>query len=463
MMVSFASSAESFQSASNALGTDTQSTGFNATRKPALKGSSGILPAWQKLPREGPQPGGGMLTITDRGMVEALMAAGARDGISDGLRISITRDQEPASPMSVKSTHTENLGLSGNPGPETRRRLELQAKLDKTIAQRNIDIQLSHARVESFKKLRDERFHRLMENLCGAPNDNEITTLANATKSSRFGLSSSTFSRASDVGASAVEVAQHIRWMHEHQEKRRRELFNSWDNQVFQPMASQMFEHMNPPDRQKIQQLTGVKSVSFALPGETFRTHSNVRKDPVRQSLVAAARENSFHQAATALLELPPEFRIAGRPRCMQRSASLPTMSQGGNVNGPLIPAARQREMFHPTLWGQLEHSATLVGSLAQAAEQPFHRALRTGADVFLPDESDGVPAAGTKISRVSGYNDKGVLRGQIGRLGETSEIRTADGGLSCAPGQDHYHFPLAPDSAALEFPLGKRIFPQFH
>jgi len=92
-----------------------------------------------------------------------------------------------------------------------------------------------------------------------------------------------------------------------------------------------------------------------------------------------------------------------------------------------------------------------------------FRSGKRGGAGVFIPDETDGVLAAGTRVSRETGYGDKGILRGSCAYDGECSTHKTSWGCSSGAPGQDHFTFDATTRIVNLEFPLGKRMDLNFH
>lgn len=85
-------------------------------------------------------------------------------------------------------------------------------------------------------------------------------------------------------------------------------------------------------------------------------------------------------------------------------------------------------------------------------------RARRGGCGVHLPDESDGHWVAGTRRSRV-GHRDMGILKGNVGSRGESSEFKTQQGASCGAPAQDHYSYEKSKEVTDMEFPPGKKAW----
>merc|ERR1719263_439633 len=134
-------------------------------------------------------------------------------------------------------------------------------------------------------------------------------------------------------------------------------------------------------------------------------------------------------------------------------------------MDGHVIPGARSRPTLEPSLWSQEHLQGTLFGHFAQIAEQgaEFKRSRRGGTDIHIPDENDGVEAVGKRNTRAFGRNDLGILKGDTAAQGESSTKKTAWGAASGAPTQDHYTYETGTRVTDIEFPLGKRMFPEFH
>jgi len=448
------------------------SAGFNMSnmsqsRSPTKSRSSPTLKAktkWgqvSKLPRDGPASGGGKMAVGDRSIFEAFRteAEAEREAEEEAAILEATRRpsrQGKGKTASRTSTHegsrmdgetvsaTSDTG-GGSPGPkeedaaglpirrvgagdgpEARRRVELMSKWDKAEAIRQNDQKIIRERIEKGKELRAERFNRLLDSV-------------------------------GNHGGLAMEAAENIRHLERHQEERRRELSLHYDENVNMPLATQVFNHLNPADRALHQRLMGSKSVSWQLPTDHFRVVANVDMDPVRRPVIDNARENAFHQAATSLLG-----RSNSSPDIFQRSMQIDRHS---GQPGGVVPRALSRPVLEPMEWTSVKLQGTPYGRFSQICEHGpgFPRTKRGGTDKFLPDESDGIATSGVRTSRLHGYGDKGILKGDLCTSGEAAEYRSWEGASSGAPAQDHYTYEKGDRITDLEFPLGKKIFPEFH
>jgi hypothetical protein len=294
--------------------------------------------------------------------------------------------------------------------PQERKIAEIRSKLDKVEAQRQRDLKDMLEVVEKRHERREDRFNRILENVTGRDN-------------------------------LAYRTAMALRERQAHEDKRRRELHAHWDEQVYEPIAKQAFNHMNPASRQ------GAKSVAFVWPDQKKRIYANVDGDPSRKPVIEMAKENAFHQAAGAVLGM---------------SASAPDLHV---ETGHVVPTARSRPTLEPTRWSQAQLQGTLFGHFAQIAEQgvDFKRSRRGGTNVHIPDESDGVAAVGKRNTRAFGPHDLGILKGNTAAHGEASTHKTEWGAACGAPVQDHYTYEQGSHVTDIEFPLGKKMFPEFH
>lgn len=300
--------------------------------------------------------------------------------------------------------------------PEERKRAEIMSKLSKVEAQRQRDLKDMLEVVEKRHERREDRFKRLVENVTGRDN-------------------------------LAYRTAMALRERQDHEDKRRRELHANWDEQVHQPIALQAYEHMNPPNRAIKQTLHGSKSVGFILPTDKKTLRANVDADPNRKPVIELAKENMFHQAASAVLG---------------QSASMHDLH---NIGGFCAPRARSRPSLEPSLWSQERLQGTLFGHFAQIAEQGanFKRSRRGGTNIHIPPEDDGVEAVGKRSTRAFGKNDLGILKGDTAAQGESSTHKMEWGAASGAPVQDHFTYETGTRVTDIEFPLGKKMFPEFH
>lgn len=411
-----------------------------------------------RLPREGPQEGGGCLRVTNREIFEAnhLDDPGTpgRD-IEAGLPLGLTTNARRPSVAGSKRTHTPNESKSttnarseaghdgqrsgsqiggsqaagsshgddggrahaSRQGPAERKRAEHASKWEKLDAQRDRDRKDIQERLERNRAEREKRTKRLVANM------------------------TSQDSLAARTAVALLEREAHDNW-------RKQELYKDWDAKVFKPIAAQCHEHMNPANRAQQQASSGTKSVNFTLPdaNATRRLRAPVDGCPVRKPLVETARENAFHQAASQVLG---------------HSQSAPDL-RSNVTEGSVVPRARSRPTLEPEIWGHVKLQGTCCGHLAQISEQGanFKKGRRGGGGVHIPDESDGVPAVGKRTSRLNGHGDLGILQGNTASQGESARYKMSHGASCAAPSQDHYAFETGDRVTAMEFPLGKRMFP---
>lgn len=427
-----------------------------------------------RLPREGPQDGGGCLRVTNREIFEANHLddpdTPGRDpaGLPVGLATNARRpsiagstlaggasknglNKRQRTPNESKSTtnarseagHDGQRGAGGSQaggsqaggsshgdegarghgssrqGPAERKRAEHASKWEKLDAQRDRDRKDIQERLDRNRAEREKRTKRLVANM------------------------TSQDSLAARTAVALLEREAHDNW-------RKQELYKDWDAKVFKPIAGQCHEHMNPANRAQQQAMSGTKSVNFTLPdaNATRKLRAPVDVCPVRKPLVETARENAFHQAASQVLG---------------HSQSAPDL--GGNMKeGSVVPRARSRPTLEPEIWGHVKLQGTCCGHLAQISEQGenFRKGRRGGGGIHIPDESDGISAVGKRTSRLNGHGDFGILLGDTASQGESSRYKMGHGASCAAPNQDHYMFETGDRVTAMEFPLGKKMFPAF-
>lgn len=423
--------------AASGMGSPLRGTKGKTSMKPSVDMSH------TKLPREGPAPGRGRMYVFDRTVWAEFQdlqpSVGGPDDPPVGLNPGHRRPSGAGSQIDGKSPKKDKTGAGSSKRsrseesprsaldmkekkdkprltPEERKRAEIMSKLSKVEAQRQRDLKDMVEVVEKRHDRRRDRFKRLLESVTGRDN-------------------------------LAYRTAMALRERQDHEDKRRRELHTNWDEQVYQPIALQAYEHMNPPNRAIKQMLHGSKSVGFILPETKKTLIANVDGDPNRKPVIEMAKENAFHQAASAVLG---------------KSSSAPDMHM---LAGHVVPRARSRPTMEPSLWSQERLQGTMFGHFAQIAEQgfDFKRSRRGGTDVHIPDESDGVDAVGKRNTRAFGRNDLGILKGDTAAQGQSSNHKQTWGPSHGAPTQDHFTYETGTHVTDIEFPLGKRMFPEFH
>lgn len=416
----------------------------------------------------------GKMKVLDKEMIDKLRAVASPDGSPTGLeglgsgrkgRSTETRgsnrsgksgksgdksrprsrnksgDDKSESPRSSAGGEKEHAHKARH-NPAVRKRAEISAKFDKIEAIRARDKKGIAERLRRQQEVREERFKRLMENSSG-------------------------------MGDLNYQTATDIREREEREEQKRVKLHADREEKLFAPLAHQVYNYMNPPNRKMQQYFSGSKKVGFTLPDEIFCLKANVHADPAWRPLADTVRENAFHTTAHNLLgrsqSAPSLYGTAG----LQPPSSAPSsIGRAPDEGSLLLPPARSKEVLDPTMWSQVKLQGTMYGRLAQVFQESsenaevglgFRRMRRGGPGHHIPDESDTIRAAGTRKHRVKGYHDHGVLEGETGYRGESCHWKKEHGSSSAAPLQDHFQFDLGHQSVNLEFPLGKKMWPEFH
>jgi hypothetical protein len=325
---------------------------------------------------------------------------------------------------------------------------ELAMRREKLESVRNLDQANLALKADHRMQLREERFQRMFE---------EVTSYRGP----------------------RAKAASTILEYEASKEKKRREMYNEWDEKIFEPMAKQAYDFVNW-NRGYQQKMLGKKNIGFIMPGEKKKMYYCVAKDPTKEQLVQKACENIW--AAEA------EESATG----IKRSCSMPALGGVGGVGplggglgtclkgcpagvagtdyaglGMLFPLSRSRPVLEPSEWTPVKLEGTsCCGRLSRAAEAgpSATRMRRGGYNAFMPDEMDLVLTAGKRIHRISGktksHNWEGTLKGDLCERGEAAQTNYEG---CVAPVQDHYTFAQGTEATDQEFPLGKRMFPEFH
>lgn len=360
------------------------------------------------------------------------------------------QDVEDENPSATSTMHSTAVPVN----IVLRRRMELESKFQKVEDLRKRDERAIRDKVEVRKALRNARFERLLEYTAGdRPRmDEHLKEQGTINLDSFFLTKRGSVAMATEPSLIEVarEIARSIVDLEQKQEHRRMDAQTLRQDLLEAPLARQVFSRLNPPDR------SGCKSVAFSLPGQAKAASVNLRADPAKFSSLELARENAFHEAATRFLNSPTPSLSLSRS---SPSLNLQRLSFDGNQKDIGLPRARSRPVLEPMSWGQVALSGTMVGLSTQVGGR------RSAAEpgIFVPDESDGVLCAGTRISRDHSYGDKGILKGTVAKSGEATDYRTAYGGGCTAPLQDHFMFETGDRVTNLEFPLGKKAFPHLH
>eukprot|EP00746_Dinoflagellata_sp_MGD_P161284 gnl/MRDRNA2_/MRDRNA2_88373_c0_seq1.p1 gnl/MRDRNA2_/MRDRNA2_88373_c0~~gnl/MRDRNA2_/MRDRNA2_88373_c0_seq1.p1 ORF type:complete len:424 (-),score=87.99 gnl/MRDRNA2_/MRDRNA2_88373_c0_seq1:130-1401(-) len=377
--------------------------------------------------------------------------------------------EEDIKPPEITEKDTTNVQKA--PQPSTRNMKEVKMasckiKMAEAEERRKEDQKDLRARVEKLRQMREQRFERLTDGIF----ENEKLIM---------------------------EAASILRSKEADDLRRKSSLYKDWDGDIYQNIADQLHSHLNPFNRNLRQELRGTKSVEFQ-PKKDFHISCPGIKDPLKRSLHATGEEDFFHRTArTVLGRNPQSMSCPDLSRTMPNFASMGSPVQGtsgdpgmrassssSNIkvsDSPFIPGKTTSVLFSPnrvhlprgrckptfeqTSWGQMKLQDTLYGHFAQICEHGpgFARLIRSGDNVFIPDESDGISAAGKIRTRFGGHNDLGILKGQECSRGESSRYKNDAGSSSGGPSQDHYTFDTSGFATEVEFPLGKRMYAHMH
>ncbi|CAL1159892.1 unnamed protein product, partial [Cladocopium goreaui] len=206
-----------------------------------------------------------------------------------------------------------------------------------------------------------------------------------------------------------------------------------WDKNVFGPVAKKAFFHMN---RHKIKPMT-----SFNLDAPSIKLYVDTTKDPGK----TMAGPSQASTGAECFGEILPDRILVS----MLTEADLAITGSQPQPSFPLdMLHSQSRPVLEPDLWGQ--YGSSVFGRFTELLDPRSTKAAlrRSGRNVHLPPdaETDGCgEVAGTRHSRLFGYNDKGILQSARDR-GEAQIYKNDVGASSGAPAQDHFTYERGPE-----------------
>jgi hypothetical protein len=221
-------------------------------------------------------------------------------------------------------------------------------------------------------------------------------------------------------------------------------LHRKWSENVYSKIQKQLHRHINA----NVIRAVEPKHVAFTEPDQQASCTLRLDDDPLKQELRAQDEEDNVKRQLHALA----------------RSKSV-DVRLAAEDTGNFPARARSRPVLEPTDWGQNRLQATGCGHMAQVAETggaSFRTLRRFGHNVFVPDESDNIPACGKRRTRWA-WNDAGILKGDQAHRGQADGFKTPEGQSCGAPMQDHFLFETGTRVTDNEFPLGKKMYPHLH
>lgn len=336
----------------------------------------------------------------------------SRAGSKPGSRAGSAKGSRPGARSTVPSRPASALDKVEQERLAERRNADAVAKLRKVQVQREKDLQHQQDIIAKAKEIREERFERLVDEVYNA----EI------------------------IGAAARRLRQ--KDLEDYQKQSG--VYRKWTENVYSKVQKQLHRHINFDAARAVQP----KHVAFKDPDEEPSCILKLDDDPLKQELRLQSEEDGIKRQLDSLARA--------------RSVDVRAAAQD---TGIIPDRARSRPVLEPTDWAQHRLQATGCGHMAQVAETggaPFHTLRKFGHNVFVPDESDRIAAAGKRRTRWA-WNDLGILKGDQAHRGQADGFKT-DAGQSCgAPMQDHFQFETGTRVTENEFPGGKKMFPHLH
>mmetsp|Transcript_28809 Transcript_28809/g.67035 ORF Transcript_28809/g.67035 Transcript_28809/m.67035 type:complete len:417 (+) Transcript_28809:88-1338(+) len=292
---------------------------------------------------------------------------------------------------------------------------EYQIKHNRMLAQREADERVIRERCQKLETAREEKFQKLFEAV--RSDDSERV-------------------RAGQI------IEEHDTWL----QGRRQDLHYAWQQEVAGHIERQVSHHLDASSRKSPRQLgfqppAQQSAESSGPPLESPRVVLKRGNDPVKRRAHEQLAEEQFRRLADSVIGTPAASAEAARPHS-------------------LLDLSRPRNLLPVELWEQRKLCSSPFGYLAYNLDQgegdKAFTGKRLGAGVHMPDEADGVSAAG----KTKGAGNKyGILAGTMARDGQSSMMVNASEylGASGAPCQDHFKFDRSRDAADSEFPKGKR------
>eukprot|EP00927_Polykrikos_kofoidii_P011194 TRINITY_DN14728_c1_g1_i1.p1 TRINITY_DN14728_c1_g1~~TRINITY_DN14728_c1_g1_i1.p1 ORF type:complete len:401 (-),score=80.00 TRINITY_DN14728_c1_g1_i1:55-1167(-) len=237
-----------------------------------------------------------------------------------------------------------------------------------------------------------------------------------------------------------IAAAKHIHNFELEEEKRRADLYQKWDNEVYQRVDANLNRFLTD---------------SVPAPSEDgWREELRHDDCPMKHEMRQQAKEEKFHRIANAIINTGTS-QVSMQEDIRQRE----------KVEGLIRERGKSRPVLPPELWAQQHQYASPNGHFAQACERDsqglgFHTSRRMGPNAHLPDERDGIPMAGKTKVRFE-RNCLGMLAGDLATRGEAARYKQEHGASSGAPCQDHYDYAVGNAIVDAEFPVGKRYYPK--
>lgn len=236
-----------------------------------------------------------------------------------------------------------------------------------------------------------------------------------------------------------VEASSIIRDFDIDKERRKVELYNSWDGEVSKRVEHQLSKFMSPA----VEETYG------------FRHELRVSDHPGMRDLRDQQSEQRFHRYAQVILKPSPRGQVKDQNQQRKLAADL---EANRTTSRPTLPVEQ---------WDQQHHYCSPNGYFAQGCERgdglgEFHSQRRMGTNAHMIDESDGVVAHGKTKNRFEKHLVC-MLVGTVAKEGESARHKQPHGAGSGAPCQDHFYYEQGIPIVDAEFPVGRKMYHHLH
>eukprot|EP00746_Dinoflagellata_sp_MGD_P094420 gnl/MRDRNA2_/MRDRNA2_37520_c0_seq1.p1 gnl/MRDRNA2_/MRDRNA2_37520_c0~~gnl/MRDRNA2_/MRDRNA2_37520_c0_seq1.p1 ORF type:complete len:420 (+),score=75.86 gnl/MRDRNA2_/MRDRNA2_37520_c0_seq1:104-1363(+) len=257
-----------------------------------------------------------------------------------------------------------------------------------------------------------------------------------------------------------------------------KKLYDEWNQNVNGRIVYQLFRSSNPNlaflDDYEHEKSLRRPGAFTARGGENSDLRRNIRvgDDPLKRGLISLDQEDKFRRTADSII-------FGSNPHLDMPQSPVSNKSHGFGMTTKEGPSLEEldklwdsrdtsRTVLEPTTWGQLHYQSTSYGFFASSRRNDNgtfftqRRMTQAGVDAHLP-QIDGIDPGGTLKTRLSEINNFGILTGEWGRQGQTSNYKQPHGASCGAPAQDHYAYESGLFVTDQEFPLGRKMFRNMH
>merc|ERR1712232_236939 len=159
-----------------------------------------------------------------------------------------------------------------------------------------------------------------------------------------------------DFNSVRYQLALQLRQWQEEHENKRCDMYNAWDEKIYEPIARQTHDHVNNTRAEKQRQL-GKKAVAFQLGKPKAYVRSS--EDPAKQLQVSKVQEDEFIRESEGVLGPKLGQRSCSAPSIIAPISNAPGMAgascDAAVAQRPLtVPLASSRPILDPVEWNPI-------------------------------------------------------------------------------------------------------------